>query len=354
MNFMIEAEGQPLARAGVQRRARRYDGRVLYALYPDMPPFASELLDVGHGHALALQQYGRADGLPALVLHGGPGSGTSPLLRCVFDPARYRIVCLDQRGAGRSTPRGGTAHNALDDLLADLRTLRTHLALREPWLIAGGSWGATLALAHAADQPHAVRGLLLRAAFVARPEDIDGFFDGASHVARAPELQPAWQAFATHMPSAAHAHMPAWLADTFTHADPAVQAATALAWWRWEQALAGVSSTAPTDPATLIDRYRVQSHYLAHACFLRERPLLARCADVPRVPTLLLHGTADRVCPLAGTHALQRALPHARLQLVDGVGHDAAHPAMVAATVHALDAFARSGAFDNANTHVAA
>lgn len=313
----------PACPGGVDRRpprVYRYHRRVSpSSLFPDTAPLAMHALDVGGGHVLQVQEFGRADGQPAVVLHGGPGSGCSPLLRRVFDPARWRIVCPDQRGAGGSRPRGSIAHNTTDDLLADLRRIRAHLGI-ERWVVVGGSWGATLALAHAADDPTAVAALLLRASFLARREDIDGFFGALS-------LDE--------------------LAAALDSADAAQREHAALTWWRHEQALAGTAGPEPQGEALAaqIDRLRVQAHYLRHGCWLQSPSLIERCEAVPRVPTRLIHARDDRVCPPDGALVLQRRLPHATLQWVDGAGHDAGHPAMVAAVMDALSAYAATGTF---------
>lgn len=282
-------------------------------------------MPVGDGHVLHVSEHGNADGVPAVVLHGGPGSGSSPLLRRGFDPARYRIVCIDQRGAGLSRPRGAVRHNDTARLLADLRHVRSALRI-ERWLVVGGSWGATLALLHAEDSPAAVTGLLLRASFLARAQEIADF------------LAPIGS--------------PVAVAQAFASGPLATRRALARAWWAHEQALVGGDApTAPLDDETLarqVDRYRVQSHFLAHGCWLGNRRLVTRCAKVPPVPTLLLHGRDDRVCPAEGALALQRALPHASLRWIEGAGHDPAHPAMAAATVDALDRFAATGRFEDA------
>ena len=301
-------------------RVYRYHRRVPpSSLFPDTPPYARHALDVGGGHVLQVQEFGRADGIAALVLHGGPGSGCSPLLRRVFDPARWRIVCPDQRGAGGSRPRGGTAHNTTDDLLADLRRIRAHLGI-ERWVVVGGSWGATLALVHAADQSEAVAALLLRASFLARREDIDAFFGPLS-------LDE--------------------LAASLDSSDAGERERAALAWWRHEQALAGTTATEPAGESlsAQVDRLRVQAHYLQHGCWLQSPSLLEHCEAVPKVPTRLIHARDDRVCPPEGALALQRRLPHATLQWVDGAGHDAGHPAMVAAVMGALASYAETGTF---------
>ena len=314
-------------------------------MFDDPPPWRTHSIAVPHGHVLHVQESGARDGPAALVLHGGPGSGASPLLRRFLDPRHWRIVCPDQRGAGRSTLRGATAHNGTAELLADLRRLRQALGI-DRWVVVGGSWGATLALAHALDAPDAVAALLLRAVFVPRADTIAAFFAGRDGL---PALD--WR--------------------RIDDADPTVQRATALDWWRREQRLGAASTPdrAPSQPAgtqtgpaagtggtalpegpaldALLDRYRVQAHYLRHRCWLDAPPLAGRMAALPRVPTLLLHSSDDRVCPPAEARALHAAMPpHARLRWVDGAGHDPAHPAMAAAMVRALQCLAQHGAFD--------
>ena len=297
-------------------------------LYPDLPALRSFMLPAGEGHVLQVEEWGHPDGIPALVLHGGPGSGCSPLLRRFFDPQRFRVICPDQRGAGRSTPAGALEDNSTDRLLADLRALRQALGVAR-WLVVGGSWGATLALAHALDAPEAVAGLLLRSTFLARAEDIDGFFRDA------PEpLASRWR--------------------TLPEAGPIEARTLAQAWRAWERKMSGLEAgPAPDEQAldTLVARYRIQSHYLRQGCWLQRPDLLERCADLPAVPTLLLHGTADQVCPADGATALHARLPKSTLAWAEQAGHDPAHPRMVQAMVQALDRFATQGSFE---TRVAA
>jgi proline iminopeptidase len=275
-------------------------------LFDDLPPWRTDALPVPGGHVLHVTQHGTADAPAALVLHGGPGSGCSPLLRRFFDARAWRIVCVDQRGAGRSTPRGSIAHNTTADLLADLRAVRAALGI-DRWTVVGGSWGATLALAHALDAPEAVAALVLRATFVPSPTGIAAFFAGAD---------VDWRGFADHP-----------------------RAAAALAWWRHEQRMSGgaLPATGPAGDAlaALVDRYRVQSHYLREACWLADLP--RRTGALPDVPTWMLHGAADRVCPPADAEALHAGLPHAApLRWIEGAGHDPAHPAMAEAMVVTL------------------
>ncbi|GAC1389405.1 MAG: prolyl aminopeptidase [Variovorax sp.] len=285
-------------------------------LFPELPARRSFALPVDGGHRLHIEEWGRPDGIPALVLHGGPGSGCSPLLPRFFDPQRFRVICPDQRGAGRSTPAGSLRCNTTEHLLADLRALRAALGVPR-WLVVGGSWGATLALAHALDAPDAIAGLLLRSTFLGRAEDIDAFFRNAPQA-----LAGRWR--------------------TLPEAGDAQARDLAQAWAAWERTMSGLPcEPPPAGPAlaALVARYRIQSHYLRHGCWLQGPDLLERCGAIAGVPTLLLHGTADRICAPDGARALHARMPSSALAWATGAGHDPRHPRMVRHMVDALDAF---------------
>lgn len=273
----------------------------------DRPPFDTFALPVSHGHRLHGEQWGAPAGRPLLLLHGGPGSGFTPALRRFFDPARFRVIAFDQRGSGRSLPAGGIAHNDTALLIEDIVRLRNALGI-DRWLVAGGSWGATLALAYAATEPEAIDGLLIRSVFLARPVDI------------APVLPHA---------------------EAFARAREADRPAAALAWWRVEASLSG--GPGAVDPvgkalAALIQRYTVQAHYLRAGCGLQAPPLLDRLAPLHAVPLRIVHGTADRLCPPEGARLVAERLPQATLHWAEGVGHEPFHPSMRAAMADALAA----------------
>ncbi len=311
-------------------------------LYPPGAPYARDWLAVSGGHRLYFEQWGNPDGLPTLVLHGGPGSGCSPAMARFFDPQRYRVILLDQRGAGRSEPPGRREANTTALLLEDLETLRRHLGL-ERWLLLGGSWGGTLGVLAAAAYPQAVSGLLLRNPFLARQADLDWFFDGAR-----PLHDEAWQGWRQlGAPETAGAMLP-WLEQRFKQGSPAEVQALTLAWSRWENTLAR-SEGAPLPPMEalprLAEKYRLQLHYFCRGCFLETDAVLAAAGKLEGLPVHLLQGRIDHVCPAPGAETLQRRMPGSSLQWIEGVGHDPYAPAMAAATVAALDHFAREGRF---------
>lgn len=325
--------------------------------------FESRWLDVGDGHRIHVRQFGARDGQPVVALHGGPGSGHSLLLPRFFDPARYRIICPDQRGSGLSEPRGAITCNDTASLVADLVTLRRELSI-DRWLVAGGSWGATLAICYAAIDRSAIAGLLLRGSFLARVEDVDWFFQGAQAV-----RPRSWARFAATAPPGYRSHLLDWLGAALIGSLVDDREIAAQAWAQWEAAMTRPAGddrdVAPVDLAALADttlrpdgaaaataatiaRYRVQVHYLLNGCWLRPpASLLERCAEVPAVPIRLLHGTEDVICRPEGADALLAELPTtAHLLRVDGAGHDPSHPALADAMVRTARAFAIHGRFD--------
>lgn len=310
-------------------------------LYPAIEPYATGWLDVGDGHRLYFEQLGNPAGIPAVYLHGGPGSGCSAMQRRFFDPARYRVILLDQRGCGRSTPRGETSANTTAHLLADLEKLRRHLGI-DRWLVVGGSWGASLAVAYAGSHPASALGVLARAMFFTGRADLDWFFGPAADFA--PQAWQHWQAVLPICPGSAswaRRTMPERLAAAL--AGPAA-ASVALAWLAYERLLAGDDLTAPLpraeDLARLVDRYRVQSHYFRHQCFLGPRRLLQLAQRMADLPVTVIHGRRDLVCRPCNGWQLHQALSASRMVWVDDGGHNPFQAGNSAAMVAALDDFA--------------
>lgn len=315
-------------------------------LYPDIDPFDTGWLDVGDGHRVCFEQVGRRDGAAAVYLHGGPGSGCSPRQRRFFDPLRYRAVLFDQRGCGRSTPRGETRRNTTEHLIADMERLRTHLGI-ERWLVAGGSWGASLAIAYAALHPERVSGLVLRGVFLTGRRDLEWFFQEAAAF-----VPDAWQDFAAVAPQRRRRNLLDYVVRSLAGSDPDQALRAAWAWERYEQALSGGPATPPSDavPGTeaalrLVDKYRVQAHYLSRRCFLGEARLLHFTSLLQRIPAALVHGRLDLVCRPANAWRVHRTLHGSRLAFVPGCGHDPFVPAMARVMTGAIDHFAAHGDF---------
>ena len=315
-------------------------------LWPPGETRVSGLLDVGDGHRIYYEQCGDAAGLPVIFLHGGPGGGCSPRHRQLFDLKRCRVTLFDQRGCGRSLPRGSLAANTSAALIADIERLRQHLGI-ERWLVFGGSWGAGLALAYAAAHRTACLGLVLRGVFLGRPSDVDWFFQQARQF-----LPDAWAALAAQAPEAARSDLLRWLTGGLHERDAGVALSRAIAWEAWESSVSQRQSTDPradglsaAEAAALLDKYRVQSHYLMNGCFWGDSALLARAPALASVPTAILHGRLDWICRPQAAWDLHQSLPGSRLQWLEACGHSPFEPAMAQALAQAMAHFADHGNF---------
>lgn len=302
-------------------------------------------LDVSGGHRIYYEQGGQVGTLPVLFLHGGPGGACSPRHPQLFDLMRCRLTLFDQRGCGRSLPRGSLELNTSDALVADIEALRQHLGVAR-WLVVAGSWGAGLALAYAAAHRSACLGLLLRGVFLGRPSDVNWFFHDARQF-----LPDAWAALAAGAPASAQADLLPWLADGLLGSDAATALERALAWEAWEssvtlrQNVARRHALSDADEAVLLVKYRIQSHYLTNHCFWEDSPLLDRAAAWAGLPVAIVHGRLDWVCRPEAAWDVHQAIPGSRLQWQDACGHSPFEPAMAASLGQALAQFADQGHF---------
>lgn len=313
-------------------------------LYPPLDPCASGLLDTGGVHRVYWETSGNPDGIPVLFVHGGPGSGTSPAQRRFFDPARFRIVLFDQRGCGRSTPHGELGDNTTPLLIEDMERLRAELGI-DRWLVFGGSWGSTLALAYAEAHPGRCLGLVLRGIFLCRPGEIDWFLNGIR--AFFPEAQ---RALAQAIPEAERDDLLAAYHRRLTDPDPAVHQPAAHAWATFEAAC----STLLPNPElvssfgsgkTALSLARIEAHYFVHRIFLPQNSLLDNLDRIRHLPAIIVQGRYDAVCPIVSADDLARAWPEAHYVIVPDAGHSAFEPGIARALVAACDRFAACGDF---------
>jgi len=327
---------------GPSRDGRSRVGEVPGA-YPDIEPHVRGLLDVGDGQSLYWEVCGNPAGKPALVLHGGPGSGCSPSMRTLFDPRRYRIVLFDQRGAGRSLPHASEpgvdlALNTTGHLVADIERLRRHLAV-DRWLVHGRSWGCTLALAYAQRYPQRVTEIVLAAVTMTGREEVDWLSRGVG------AFFPAqWERLRTGLPAADRdGDLVAGYARLLVDPDPDVQHHAARSWCDWEEALVSVESGGQPnpryeDPAFRLGFARLVTHYFSHAAWLADGQLLAGAARLADIPGVLIHGQLDIGAPLRIAWRLAHAWPDSQLVILPAAGHTSA--SLGDHVVIATDAFA--------------
>jgi proline iminopeptidase len=307
-------------------------------LYPEIEPFATGRLAVDRLHTLYFEESGNPDGIAVVVLHGGPGAGGSPSHRRFFDPAFYRIVVFDQRGAGRSTPLGELRENTTRHLISDLEALRGHLCI-DRWLLFGGSWGSTLALAYAQAHPQHCLGLVLRGIFLCRRSEIEWFLYGVRNV-----FPEDWHAFAGHVPEPERHDLLKAYWRRLNGRDPAVRIAAARAWSAYEGACSTLRPSADTVAYFSADRValglaRIEAHYFRHGGFLSDDQLLADIERVRALPGVIVQGRYDMVCPIVTADALYRAWPQAQYVVVPDAGHSAWEPGIRAALVSAAERF---------------
>lgn len=307
-------------------------------LYPPIEPYDSGRLQLDGRHVMYWEVCGRRDGRPVLFLHGGPGAGASPEHRRFFDPTHYRIVLFDQRGAGRSTPLGEIRDNTTGHLIDDIERLRAHLGI-ERWLVFGGSWGSTLALAYAQAHPQRVTGLVLRGVFLCRREEIDWFLYGMRTF-----FPEAWGRFAGFLPAGERDDLLEGYCRRLFDPDPEVHMPAARAWSTYEGACSTLLPSPETVAAfgedrTALGLARLEAHYFRNRVFLAENALIDGAARLRDIPGTIVQGRYDVVCPIRAAHELREAWPQAELTVVPDAGHSAMEPGIRRALVEATDRF---------------
>jgi proline iminopeptidase len=309
-------------------------------LYPEIEPYASGHLDVGDGHSVYWERVGTPGAKPAVFLHGGPGGGCGPSHRRLFDPARYDVLLFDQRGCGRSTPHAELEANTTWHLVADIERLR-EMAGVEEWLVFGGSWGSTLALAYAEKHPAQVSEIVLRGIFLVRAFEIQWYYQqGASFL-----FPDKWERFLAAIPEAERGELVTAYRNRLVDPDRDVRIAAARAWSQWE----GETITLLPDPSTsdqfheddfAIAFARIENHYFVHHCWMEEGQLLRDVGRLKDIPAVIIQGRYDIATPPVSAWDLHRAWPEAEFHLVEAAGHAYSEPGILDQLIAATDRFA--------------
>jgi len=300
-------------------------------------PFDARMLDVGNGHWIYIEEIGRKGGRPAVFLHGGPGSGSQFLHRTLFDPSRDHVFLIDQRGAGRSHPYLSLNANTTSHLVRDLEVVREHFGISK-WLIVGGSWGSTLALAYAEAHPDRVSGLMLRAIFLGTAKEVEWAFVDAAKTYR-PELHAA---FRDWLPVGERSDLLAAYVTRLCDPNPHVHAPAAHVWNAYERILSEIAPkkvALPKEPDTgtrLPPTPLIEAHYIRHNFFLEPNQLLRDTSRLTGIPGRIVQGRYDLLCPPEAAHALASAWPDARLEIIDTAGHAMTEPGVMEAMRKAI------------------
>lgn len=312
----------------------------LRLLYPALQPYKMEWLDVGGGHSVYIEQSGNPAGVPILFVHGGPGGGTSPIQRRFFNPQKYRIILFDQRGCGKSQPHAELKNNTTHDLIADMEHIRTYLDV-DRWGLFGGSWGSTLALLYAQKYPHRVRSLILRGIFLMRQKELDWFYkDGAGRM-----FPEAWSRFSGQVPEAERDDLiKAYYRRLTEPAFDRERLTFAREWSLWEGSTVTLvpdeeQRAHSVDPVFALAFARIEAHYFLHKGFLDDdNQILRDAGKLIDIPTTIIQGRYDTVCPPVSAWELSKAMPWAKLKMVPVAGHSAFEPSIQHELICATDA----------------
>ena len=311
-------------------------------LYPPIEPYQTGMLDVGDGHSLYWELCGNPDGKPVVFLHGGPGGGSSPDHRSQFDPDRYKILVFDQRGCGKSTPYASLDANTTWHLVDDVEKLRTEVAKVEKWMVFGGSWGSTLAIAYAQKYPDRVTELVLRGIFLFDQYELDWLYKEGGASAIYPD---AWDEFVSMIPEDERGDMVAAYRKRLTSDDPEVRTRAAQAFSRWEGATVTLLPNPHVmeefgDPEKAVAMGRIENHYMFNKGWLEDGELLRGAEKLRGIPGVIVQGRHDSCTPPKAAWALKKAWPEVELNIVPDGGHLFNEPGILDGLVRATDRFA--------------
>lgn len=302
-------------------------------LYPEISPYHTFFLKTDSAHEVYVEESGAPEGIPVIFLHGGPCSGTKPHHRCFFNPEKYRIILMDQRGSGLSTPYGLLENNTTQDLINDIEVLRRQLKIKK-WMLFGGSWGATLSLLYAQQFPEFVSGMIIRGVFLAQQNDMDWFMNtGVAYI-----YPEAWQNLLDVLPKKGDDSILKKLCVSIDSEDELTQRRAAKAWMNWSGQVAlgdAYQETGGVEHVTekMLKQVKMELHYARHHYFIKEGQILENCEILNTIPTVIVHGRYDLMCPIAGAQSLHEKLPEAQYIILPHSGHLASGEEMVDALV---------------------
>ncbi len=315
-----------------QKRAVQY-------LYPPIDPFDQRMLDVGDGHQVYVEQCGDPNGIPVVVLHGGPGGGCSPAMRRYFDPRVFRVILFDQRGCGRSRPHASVTHNTTWHLIDDIEKIRRTLGI-DAWCVFGGSWGATLSLIYAQEHPDRVLRMILRGVFLMTKAELEWFYGGG-----AGKFWPeTWQRFASLIPTDEQGDLIRAYNKRLFSGDLSQETRFARAWSAWENALASIHSngTSGESPGEYARAFaRLENHYFINGGFLEfDGQILAHMGRISHIPGIIVQGRYDMICPPTAAYRVAQLWPACELKMIRNAGHALSEPGISAELVRVMDQIA--------------
>lgn len=312
----------------------------LRGFYPEIEPYETGMLNVGDGHQIYWERFGTKGAKPAVFLHGGPGGAISPTQRRLFDPALYDVILFDQRGCGKSTPHASIEANTTWHLVADIERLRELMGV-ETWLVFGGSWGSTLALAYAETHPERVSELVLRGIYTLTRAELDWYYQfGVSEM-----FPDKWERFIAPIPKEERHEMMAAYRRRLTGTDREEQLRCAVAWSTWEGETITLLPNPDYsdhfyDPEFALAFARIENHFFVHAGWLEEGQLLRDAYKLKDIPGVIIHGRYDMPCPAKYAWQLHKAWPKADFHLIEGAGHAYLEPGILDQLIRATDRFA--------------
>jgi proline iminopeptidase len=317
----------------------------MHVLFADIRPYKTGFFDTGDGHKIYYEQTGNPDGIPVLFIHGGPGAGTDPSHRCFFDPEKYRIILFDQRGCGQSSPHANLKNNTTAHLIRDMEQLRETLGIKS-WVLFGGSWGTTLALAYCIENSEAVLGMILRGIFLGTQKEMDWLYrDGANRI-----YPDYWQHFVEPIPQSERKDIVQAFYKRLTGDDEIARMNAAKHWSIWEGSCATLHFNHKlvehfSEPHVAIGFAAIATHYFVNNCFLA-KPLIDQLqtlqSQIEHIPTTIVHGRYDMVCALDSAYQLHEAMPQSQLKIIRDAGHSAFEPGTVDVLIRSTNEMLKS------------